>query len=233
MPLWRVRVMPDPFISLRERLLRAGVRPKTVRRYVAELREHLDDLTTEMTANGVPEPEAREQALIRLGSIDALAHPMEMDDRFRSWVSKAPWAAFLLAPLVTYAVAAFVTVQTLIFAATLETIPHWFGSATVAAQYLNGGALPIVVAWLLTIIALRQRSRPFWPLLGIGVAIFVGAAIQLSVLLPAPEQPGEIAIGVSLPSPIQVAVLIGTAAVPALLLPDPFRERLSLTKIDS
>lgn len=42
--------MPDLFASLGDRLLSASVRPKTVNRYLAELRDHLDDVTTELEA---------------------------------------------------------------------------------------------------------------------------------------------------------------------------------------
>lgn len=94
--------MPDPFAVLRERLLRAGVRPRTVSRYVSELREHLDDLTLELEAEGFPIEDARQRAYSRLGSIDTLALPMISDRRFHSWAARTPWAVFVLAPVVGY-----------------------------------------------------------------------------------------------------------------------------------
>jgi hypothetical protein len=39
--------MPKPFRDLRERLLRARVAPRHVRRYLSELADHLADLRTE------------------------------------------------------------------------------------------------------------------------------------------------------------------------------------------
>jgi hypothetical protein len=38
--------MHQPFESVRELLLRAGIAPRHARRYVTELREHLADLAT-------------------------------------------------------------------------------------------------------------------------------------------------------------------------------------------
>ena len=45
--------MPQPRLStLKERLLRGGIAPRHVHRYVAELKDHFDDLAPEETACG-------------------------------------------------------------------------------------------------------------------------------------------------------------------------------------
>jgi len=44
---WREGAIPRLLRELEERLLRAGVAPRHVRRYVAELRDHLADLRAE------------------------------------------------------------------------------------------------------------------------------------------------------------------------------------------
>ncbi|MDD7973482.1 permease prefix domain 1-containing protein [Roseinatronobacter alkalisoli] len=68
--------MADLFNTLKDHLLRAGVRPSSALRYVTELRGHLDDLVDEGIANGLEETAARQQALARIGSMDELAQPM-------------------------------------------------------------------------------------------------------------------------------------------------------------
>lgn len=74
---------PDPtFIRLRERLPRAGIAPRHVRRYVSELTAHLADLTTEEQSRGLPLANVRATALTRLGSIDALPQTMTAQPQF-------------------------------------------------------------------------------------------------------------------------------------------------------
>ncbi|TCU18192.1 permease prefix domain 1-containing protein [Rhizobium sullae] len=225
--------MPDPFDILRERLLRAGVGPRTVARYVTELREHLDDLTREMTASGLPEPEARERALVRLGGVDALALPMIIDRRFHSWASKAPWAVFLLVPILAYACTMVLTVAALASVTSPGSASSWFSTASLGARWLTGGLLPIIGAWLLALIAIRQRSRPLWPLLGMGATIVLATMITLAVSLPAPAQTGAIMIGVTLPSVLQILTLAAIVAAPLFLLPPSTRERFFHPRVHS
>ncbi|MGO8720256.1 MAG: permease prefix domain 1-containing protein [Acidobacteriaceae bacterium] len=68
--------MPKPFYELRERLLRAGVVPRHVRRYLAELTDHLADLRAEEERAGRSRAEAESAALVRLGGIDDLSRAM-------------------------------------------------------------------------------------------------------------------------------------------------------------
>src|SRR4051794_3511287 len=85
--------MSKPFDALRARLLTAGVAPRHIRRYLAELDDHLHDLRSH---------EGNEAAaLARLGGVEALARDMIGRPEFRSWTARAPWAMFLLAPLGT------------------------------------------------------------------------------------------------------------------------------------
>src|SRR5208283_4907354 len=93
--------MRKPFHELRERLLRAGVAPRHVRRYLTELGDHLADLTAEEERAGRSRADAESAALVRLGGMDALARAMIEQRHFRSWCVRAPWAMFGLAPIVT------------------------------------------------------------------------------------------------------------------------------------
>src|SRR5271166_6182591 len=100
--------MPKPFIELRERLLRAGVAPRHVRRYLTELADHLADLRAEEERAGRSRADAESAALARLGRTDDLAKAMIEQRQFRSWCVRAPWAIFGLGPLVCLGVAYFV-----------------------------------------------------------------------------------------------------------------------------
>src|SRR5947199_7049207 len=90
--------MAKPFHELRERLLRAGVTPRHVRRYLAELADHLADLRAEEERAGRSRADAESAALARLGGVDNLAKAMIEQRQFQSWCVRAPWAMFCLAP---------------------------------------------------------------------------------------------------------------------------------------
>ena len=100
--------MAKPFNELRERLLRAGVAPRHVRRYLTELADHLADLRAEEERAGRSRADAESAALIRLGGMDDLAKAMTEQRQFQSWCVRAPWATFGLAPLFLLAGAWFV-----------------------------------------------------------------------------------------------------------------------------
>src|SRR6266704_5983047 len=100
--------MAKPFHEPRERLLRAGVAPRHVRRYLKELADHLADLRTEEERAGRGRAEAEAAALVRLGSMNDLAKAMIEQRQFQSWSVRAPWAAFGFAPLSVLSLAYFV-----------------------------------------------------------------------------------------------------------------------------
>src|ERR1700748_2631992 len=91
--------MPKPFHELRERLLRAGMAPRHVRRYLSELADHLADLKAEEERAGLNRTDAETAALARLGGMDDLAKSMIEQRQFQAWCARAPWAIFGLAPL--------------------------------------------------------------------------------------------------------------------------------------
>lgn len=213
--------MPDPFAVLRERLLRAGVRPRAVGRYVSELGEHLDDLTLELESEGFPAAEARQRAYSRLGTIDTLALPMISDKRFHSWTARTPWAVFVLAPIVGYGLIVALLILTLVSAVSPGAAPGWFGMAGRAIGHFSSFVLPLAAAWLLTFMALRQRSRPLWPMLGIVLTIVVAATTGLQIQTPDATRGGEIGVALAVPSAMQLAALLFAAFAPLFLFRKP------------
>lgn len=210
--------MPDVFVPLRDRLLRAGVRPKAVNRYLAELRDHLDDLTAELEASGQPREVARDHALSRLGNIETLAFPMASDRRFHSWAARTPWAVFLIAPVLGYGVIVALLAFALVSASSPGMAPGWLGTVGRGAGHFAAFVAPLILAWTLAFMALRQRSPALWPLIGMGLTIVAATATEFQVKLAGARQGGEIAVALTLPSAMQIVALLLTAAAPLLLL---------------
>jgi hypothetical protein len=191
--------MAKPFDELREGLLRAGIAPRHVRRYLAELADHLADLRTEEECAGRSREHAESAALIRLGRIDDLSRVMIEQRQFQSWCVRAPWATFGLAPLLLLAGAYFVACLILwsgwkIFLPGTDTpfvpIYEWR-----EILYFNVGRLfyfgaPILIGWGIGLIAARQRFKAVWPTIGLVLLAWIGGTAQVHASSPA--GPGEI-----------------------------------------
>jgi len=171
--------------ELRERLLRAGVAPRHVRRYLNELSDHLADLKAEEECAGRNPADAESAALIRLGKMDELATAMTERREFQSWCARAPWAMFGLVPFLLLAIAWCVALLILwsgwqIFLANTDT--PFVPVDGFAVFYFGAGRLlyfiaPILVGWGIGLIAARQRLKAVWPILGfLFVALMGGAA---------------------------------------------------------
>jgi hypothetical protein len=181
--------MAQPFHELRERLLRAGIAPRHVRRYQAELTDHLADLRAEEERAGRRRADAESAALVRLGRMDDLAKAMIEQRQLQSWSVRAPWAVFGLAPLFLLAGAWFVALFILwsgwqIFLPGADTP---FGTGRVngfANLYFQAGkaiyfGAPILVGWAIGLIAVRQRLKALWPMVGLVLIAWMGGTSQV------------------------------------------------------
>ncbi|HEY6447287.1 MAG TPA: hypothetical protein VIY53_12570 [Acidobacteriaceae bacterium] len=182
-----------PFRELRERLLRAGVAPRHVRRYLAELRDHLSDLTAEEERGGRSRADAASAALARLGSTESLAAAMLGKPQLRGWSARAPWAAFGLAPLCVLAAAYLLACVYLwlgwrVFLPAADTP---FGGAVrgpmyglenlyfQAGKFFYIGA-PLLAGWGIALVAARQRLSAAWPLVGWALVAWMGATASIT-----------------------------------------------------
>lgn len=220
-----------PFRELRERLLRAGVAPRHVRRYLAELRDHLSDLTAEEERGGLSRADAASAALARLGSTEALAAAMLDKPQLRAWSARAPWAAFGLAPL-----------GLLVAAYLLACVYLWFGWHVFlpAADTPFGGAVqgpiygfeniyfqagkffyigaPLLVGWAIALVAARQRMRAVWPIIGLVLTAWMGATARITASRTlVPRGLGHISMAFFVPGADAAASSV-TSAVVLLLL---------------
>lgn len=155
--------------ELRDRLLRAGVKPGVVGRYLAELEDHLDDLTRTLP---------RDEALARLGSSDALAEALLVQPGMRSWTARAPWATLTLAPLLGLVFGCFF--PTLFLFLVVRRFADGLDWPVAAGRVLvgfNEHVLPILAGWMAVAIAVRQRAGAAWLLAGAALVALLGGGL--------------------------------------------------------
>lgn len=92
------------FEAVADSLLKGGVAPRHVRRYVRELDEHLDDLTAQQRASGYDGEDAALRARARLGDDAELTQAMLEQPGMKSWAARLPWLVFVALPPVLSAV---------------------------------------------------------------------------------------------------------------------------------
>jgi hypothetical protein len=198
--------MRREFELLRERVLCGGIGRAHAERYIAELRDHVDDLLTEERAAGRSPLEAQARAMQRLGDIDALAEAMIARRELRAYSARAPVAAFVVAPLVMLGLATGLWIAAL--AAICIGAKHtgwapsdfarWTGQVASRAASLSNTTLPVLLGWVLAGTAVRQRAPAGWPMLGLVALATVGAAVQVSVTVPLAGAHGELSLSTGL-----------------------------------
>jgi hypothetical protein len=167
--------MPQPFENVREELLRAGIAPRHARRYVTELREHLNDVTARERATGLPSREAEERATAVLGSDAQLVQAMLDKGAPRSLAYRSPWSVFAVLPVALFILLILGTGISMMFllgpvrGLAPSDMPAGYlsliSAASFASRYLLG---PLLVTGCIAI-ALRQRLRTSWFWVGIGL----------------------------------------------------------------
>ena len=184
--------MPQPcFERMSERLLRAGIAPRRVRRYVGELRDHFDDLVREATASGMPRAAAEAKALSRLGREDDLADTMLAQPDLRSIAARFPWAVFGLGPAALVIAALVIGLGVEITALNLVSVQasgwtpgpgflEWFTLGVEAWNTLIVHIAPIGAAVFLCVIGVRQRISTGWIFIGVAIACVLGGFQHLN-----------------------------------------------------
>lgn len=181
------------FDRLSERLLRAGIAPRHVRRYTRELSDHFDDLVREETGGGAGRALAETTALSRLGSEDTLAAAMLEKPELRSFMARFPWAAFGVGPVALLALsiaAALFAEQGIIQAVTLwapllgitpgPAAAHGFTQIMLVWNMLAIYGAPLLFAWLFYWLGSRQRMPKGWIMTGVAIVCVVGGFQNMS-----------------------------------------------------
>ena len=190
------------FETLRETLLKAGIAPRHVHRYLKELDDHLADLTQAQIEAGHGERDAALRARALLGEDQELAAAMLAEPRFRSWPARAPWLVFGLLPPIA-SLACFIVVP-----APLGLIAHfdgtwmqhrmpapmwfqiWANSTAFAANFGLGPVLAALMVWA----AHRQRLNWKWPVLATAIIALAGFHM-ITRFSEIPGRGNQIAIG--------------------------------------
>lgn len=179
------------FDALREKLLRAGVAPRHVRRYLRELQEHLADLTEKQLADGHEAKDAALRARAALGTDDDLAKVMLARRGIKSWSACAPWAIYFLLPPLATLLSIIVFISSLVIVAGTSGIldqhipvPDWFQDFVAIAAATFDMLLVPIIALLFVAVARRQRLKPIWPLAGITMLLLL--SIHMSAGFHAP-----------------------------------------------
>ena len=168
------------FEGLRESLLKGGIAPRHVRRYLAELTEHLDDLTEKQRAQGYDGEDATSRARALLGEDRELAAAMLEQKRFRSITARAPWAIFGILPPFAATAAMLIPLGILVVTAKVlgflekgAARPHWFELlATATAACANLVFFPLASV-LFVALVVRHRLSPYWAVVAVAIPLLL------------------------------------------------------------
>jgi hypothetical protein len=177
------------FAALAERLLRGGLPPRRVRRIIAELDAHFDDLVEELRTTGLSAIDSEHEAATRLGPEDALAASILSRPELHSWARRWPGVAFGMLPVLSlpaqFVLSMFVTVQIFSLAthhlgfSALHPGPVPWICAGLQAYAL--WIAPMLAAGAASYFAVRQRAPLLWPIAAGIVIALVGAMTNASL----------------------------------------------------
>jgi hypothetical protein len=179
--------------KVRAQLLRAGISPRHVNRYVRELRDHLTDLIARERATGLNEQQAEEKARALLGTDAQLVQAMIDRGAPRSLAAKAPWAVFGVLPLFVLIVTALLLGRwsyTLLFPyqqLSVSDIPESVRTISMASSFIGSFLIGPALAAICVVIALRQRLSSRWVWVGLAMIALVCGPFGAHVQFPTAE----------------------------------------------
>ena len=186
------------FPGVAEQLLNAGVSPRRVRRMLAELADHFEDLREELQAGGLSRQEAEAEATARLKT-EVLVEGVLARPELRSWVRRWPWFAFTVVPIAMYAALSVATIVATVCSLDLAkstlgmeiTSSVWMRLFTRALLGSVVWVMPIVAAAACCVVALSRRAPAIWAVVGVVLVSSIGAVtnaqLQLPPVVPRPE----------------------------------------------
>ena len=164
--------MSAPFEALEDRLLRGGIAPRHVKRYLRELDEHLSDITEAQAAAGHDSPTAAARARAALGPDEELAHAMLKRSDFRSLSARFPWLVFGVLPVLGLSLAMPWHILVLIGLKRLSA-PALFPTLEETVLFTGNFILVPAIVLLFVFIARRQRSSLVWPILSTAIILIL------------------------------------------------------------
>ena len=173
--------MSLPFETVRETLLRAGVTPRYANRYITELREHLADLIERELTSGLGAEQATERALALMGTDAALASATLASGAPRSLAARAPWAMFVILPVVLWmAVLAADLISMIHFlwpvrGLTPSEMPESYRALIALGSFISRYLIGLLLTAGCIAVAIRQRLASAWLWVGLGlIALLTG-----------------------------------------------------------
>ena len=177
--------MPAPFDGLEDQLLRGGIAPRHVKRYLRELSEHLADLTEAQAAAGFDADDAAARARAALGPDTELADAMLKQRDFRSLSARFPWLVFGVMPPLAVVFAFFLLLPFMIvlghLGGAIDThnklalpVPAWFDWAKTIILFAANLLIGTSLAFFLARMAARQRMKLAWPLAAMALILIFG-----------------------------------------------------------
>lgn len=214
------------FISLRERLLRAGIAPAHANRAAAELQSHFQQLVDAALASGASLDEAGVEAHALLGSDQDIVHRFVSQPELRSWVSGRAGLIFSLFPFLC-----FIAVSLLLLgvgwalSTPLGTYLHTVQLAPVVARRINMGAqlaflwvAPVSISAAFAVLAYRRRVALRWPVAGVLALCAFVSLINFDLILRGGVDPGEARAGIGISMDALSGEAARAAAMAALVL---------------
>lgn len=230
-----------PFEAIAETLLKGGIAPRHVRRYIGELTDHLEDGIAHQKAAGYDEQDARIRARALLGDDRELTAAMLEQTRFRSWPARLPWLIFVIAPF--FVLTACLLALLLPIFAIGDGAQHIYNATGISPDFLRPLSWVLLTGLnLLTLpllalgmgaLAHRQRINPLWPIAGIAVLIPLFIQVGMAFGDPALHKPGSLMVTVAPPFTAhftkvfadQAPVLIGQGLLTLLAIAHLLRRR--------
>jgi hypothetical protein len=185
----------QPLESLSERLLRAGVAHRHVRRYMRELHDHYEDAFREELAKGLDRPLAEQAAWARLGNEEELARSVLAQPALRSTAARFPVLVFGAAPVfIWFGSLALILFALSVFVETHEParLPSWVLVSSYALFLLYVRVLPVILGVLLLIASARQRTALYWPIIGTAIVALIAGTTTVNLTLAATPDASEL-----------------------------------------
>lgn len=186
--------------NVREGLLRAGIVPRHVDRYVLELGDHMAELVARERAAGLDAHAAEAKARVLLGTDAQLVQAMIDSGAPRSLAARAPWAILGIAPVVV-----LVASMILLGAGSMAILAPYAelsGSAVPAHVHVIGLAITLLGSYVIApalaaaciAIALRQRLSSRWVWTGLALIALASGPLGIHIDFPQLESglPGGI-----------------------------------------
>src|SRR5438552_2729601 len=218
------------FEGLSQRLLRAAIAPRHVKRLISELEAHFVDLVAEQRSVGLSQAESESQAAVRLGTDDVLIANILARPELHSWARQWPWLAFVLLPLLAlplqFVLSMLAAVGVVSFSTqVLGMTAHHPGVVPWVVAGLQAYGMwiaPIAAASAACFLAVRSGAPLAWPIVGSALIALLGAATNASFEWSPAVPRGALSAGIGpdlgLTGGLRAILTILTVLVPVLWL---------------